>query len=79
MDATEESRAKDQVFLEPASEGIADFLANCRDVYYPDKENMTPFQMLEKAAELETTDICQSKWKQLQKSTKHKKKYQKRP
>lgn len=49
MDATEESRAKDQVFLEPASEGIAEFLANCRDVYYPDKENMTPFQMLDNA------------------------------
>lgn len=49
MDSTKESRAKDQVFIEPASDSIANFLASCRDDYYPDKANMTPFQILDNA------------------------------
>lgn len=49
MDSSNESRGKDQVFLEPASDSIAEFLTRCKNVYYPDKENMTPFEILDNA------------------------------
>lgn len=47
MDSTEESRAKDQVFLDPSSNRAADFFARCREDFYPDKENMTPVEIID--------------------------------
>ena len=47
MATTEESRGKDQVFLDPATPRVADFLARCREDFYPDKENMTPVEILD--------------------------------
>ena len=47
MATTEESRGKDQVFIDPATPRVADFLARCREDFYPDKENMTPVEILD--------------------------------